>query len=328
MRWGVAALILLGLVLVPLMLRTDQIIKATAVAIFAVIGLSLVVLSGWAGQISLGQMGFVAIGAAVSAKCTIEWSLDISLALLAGGAAGSVAALVVGLPALRLRGLYLAVTTLIFALAVNSWLLNRTFFDWIPQERVERLPLFGRIDLATPTRFYVFTLVVFALVFLGLRGVRHSRTGRAIVGLRENELAAQAYSVKPVPVKLTAFTLSGGVAGVAGGLFVHMSQSFDLASYGAGASLDVFTSAVVGGLGSLFSGVLGAVFLRGSQWFITAPEWRLLSSALGVLLVLLVLPGGLASLVIKVRDRLVTLILGAHEAEITEAPSDPEEQAA
>ncbi|MGB0114305.1 MAG: ABC transporter permease [Ilumatobacteraceae bacterium] len=309
MRWGCATLLVVGLVLIPILLRTDQIIKATAVGIFAIIGLSLVVLSGWAGQISLGQMGFVAIGAAISAKCTIEWNIDLSLALLAGGAAGAVAAFVVGLPALRLRGLYLAVTTLIFALAVNSWLLNRQFFDWIPQERVERLPLFGRIDVSTPTRFYVYSLVVLALVYLALRGVRHSRTGRAIVALRENELAAQAFSVSPVPVKLTAFIISGGVAGIAGGLFVHLSQSFDLSSYSAGASLDVFTSSVVGGLGSLFGGVLGAVFLRGSQWFITAPEWRLLSSALGVLIVLLILPGGLASLVIKVRDRLATLIV-------------------
>jgi branched-chain amino acid transport system permease protein len=309
LRWGTATLILVGLVLIPLLLRTDQIIKATAVAVFAVIGLSLVVLSGWAGQISLGQMAFVAIGAAVSAKCTIAWSVDMSLSLLLGGAAGSIAALVVGLPALRLRGLYLAVTTLVFALAVNSWLLNRQFFDWVPQERVERLPLFGRIDVSTPTRFYVYTLVVLTLVYLALRGVRHSRTGRAIVALRENELAAQAFSVSPVPVKLTAFTISGFVAGIAGGLFVQLSQSFDLSSYGAGASLEVFTAAVVGGLGSLFGGVLGAVFLRGSQWFITAAEWRLLSSALGVLLVLLILPGGLASLVIKIRDWYVGVVL-------------------
>lgn len=309
MRWGTAAAILVGLALIPLLLRTDQIIKATAVVVFAVIGMSLVVLSGWAGQISLGQMAFVGIGAAVSAKCTIEWNADITLALAAGGLAGAASAFVVGLPALRLRGLYLAVTTLVFALAVNSWFLNRQFFDWVPQERVERLPLFGRVDLSTPTRFYVFSLVVLGIIYLGLRGIRHSRTGRAIVALRENELAAQAFSVSPVPVKLTAFTLSGAVAGVAGGLFVHLSQSFDLTSYAAAESLNVFTAAVVGGLGSLFGGVLGAVFLRGSEWFITAAEWRLLSSALGVLFVLLVLPGGLASLVIKIRDRLVALIV-------------------
>jgi branched-chain amino acid transport system permease protein len=308
LRWGTATLILLGLVLVPLLLRTDQIIKATAVGVFAVIGLSLVVLSGWAGQISLGQMAFVAVGAAVSGKCTITWNVDMSLSLTLGGVAGAVAALVVGLPALRLRGLYLAVTTLVFALAVNSWLLNRQFFGWVPQERIERLPLFGVIDVSTPTRFYVYTLVVLAVVYLALRGVRHSRTGRAIIALRENELAAQAFSVPPVRVKLTAFVISGFVAGIAGGLFVHLSQSFDLTSYSAAASLDVFTAAVVGGLGSLFGGVLGAVFLRGSEWFITAPEWRLLSSALGVLLVLLILPGGLASLVIKIRDRYVDLV--------------------
>ena len=309
MRWGMATAIIVGLVLIPLLLRTDQIIKATAVAVFAVIGLSLVVLSGWAGQISLGQMAFVAIGAAVSGKCTISWNVDMSLSLLIGGTAGAAAALIVGLPALRLRGLYLAVTTLVFALAVNSWMLNRQFFDWVPQQRVERLPLFGRIDVSTPTRFYVYTLVVLTIVYLGLRGIRHSRTGRAIIALRENELAAQAFSVSPVPVKLTAFTISGFVAGIAGGLFVQLSQSFDLSSYGAGASLDVFTAAVVGGLGSLFGGVLGAVFLRGSQWFITAPEWRLLSSALGVLIVLLIIPGGLASLVIKIRDWYVGVVL-------------------
>ncbi len=321
MRWGTAALILVGLALIPMLLRTDQIIKATAVVVFAVIGLSLVVLSGWAGQISLGQMAFVAIGAAVSAKCTLNWNVDITLALSAGGAAGAAAAFVVGLPALRLRGLYLAVTTLVFALAVNSWFLNRQFFDWVPQERIERLPVFGVIDISTPTRFYLFALIVFALVFAALRGIRHSRTGRAIVALRENELAAQAFSVSPVPVKLTAFTLSGAVAGVAGGLFVHLSQSFDLSSYTAAESLNVFTAAVVGGLGSLFGGVLGAVFLRGSEWFITAPEWRLLSSAIGVLIVLLILPGGLASLVIRVRDRLVTIILGRTGPPTAAAPA-------
>ena len=309
MRWGTAFLIIAGLAAIPLLLRTDQIIKATAVAVFAIIGLSLVVLTGWAGQISLGQMSFVAVGAAVAGKCTLNWNVDMSLALLAGGVAGGLAAFVVGLPALQLRGLYLAVTTLIFALAVTSWLLNARFFGWIPDKRLERPPLFGRISIDSPTRYYAYVIVVLGLIFVALRGIRHSRPGRAIVALRENERAAQAYAISPVPVKLTAFTLSGGVAGVAGGLFVHLAQSFDISSYGVGESIDVFTASVVGGLGALFGGVLGAVFLRGSQWFITSPEWRLLSSAIGVLIVLLILPGGLVSLVIKVRDRLVALIV-------------------
>ena len=105
-----------------------------------------------------------------------------------------------------------------------------------------------------------------------------------------------------VRAKLTAFTVSGAIAGVAGGLFVHLNQAFNLDSYGPGQSLDVFVAAVIGGLGTLAGAVLGALFLRGTQWFITAPEWRFLSSGAGVLLVLLVLPGGLASLFVKLRD--------------------------
>ena len=83
---GVGLLIAIGLIAIPVLLRTDQVIKASAVVVYAIIGLSLVVLTGWAGQISLGQMGFVAIGAAVAAKCTMNWNMDLSLALVAGGA--------------------------------------------------------------------------------------------------------------------------------------------------------------------------------------------------------------------------------------------------
>jgi ABC-type branched-subunit amino acid transport system permease subunit len=90
---------------------------------------------------------------------------------------------------------------------------------------------------------------------------------------------------------------------------VHLTQSFDLASYGVEVSLEVFTGAVVGGLGALLGGVLGAVYLKGIEWFVPSEEWRYLSSATGVLLVLLVLPGGLVSLVIRVRDRAVAWIV-------------------
>jgi branched-chain amino acid transport system permease protein len=303
-----AALVIIGLgffAVLPTIFRVDQLIKANAIIVFAIIGLSLVVLTGWAGQISLGQMSFVAIGGAISAWTTVHWTLDLSLALVVAAAAGALAALVVGLPALRLQGLYLAVTTLAFALAVSSWLLNDRFFDWVPNRRLTRLPLFGQIDISTPTRFYVYSLIVFALVVVAVRGIRRSRTGRVIVALRENERAVQSFSVNAVRARLTAFTISGAIAGVAGGLFVHLTQSFDLASYGVGSSLDVFTATVVGGLGSLGGAVLGAVFLRGTQWFITSAEWRFLSSAVGVLLVLLILPGGLVSALVKARDALV-----------------------
>ncbi len=214
------------------------------------------------------------------------------------------AAFLVGLPALRLRGLYLAVTTLAFAVAVQSWLLDDGSFHWFPRrdERLERPALFGRISLDSATAYYWYVVVVALVVFAAVLGIRRSRSGRVIMAVRDNERAAQAFSVSAVRAKLTAFTISGAIAGVAGGLFVHLNQAFNLDSYGPGQSLDVFVAAVIGGLGTIAGAVLGALFLRGTQWFITAPEWRFLSSGAGVLLVLLVLPGGLASLFVKLRD--------------------------
>ena len=135
-----------------------------------------------------------------------------------------------------------------------------------------------------------------AIVAVVLRRLRVSAIGRAIIAVRDNEPAAAAFAIGTVRVKLTAFAISGGVAGVGGALFVHLNQSFDLASYDAGESLDVFVASVVGGLGSLAGAVLGALFLWGVRWFVPANEWRFLASASGVLLVLLLLPGGLVGL--------------------------------
>ena len=312
LRWGTFGLLGAAVFVIPILLRTDQVIKVSAIFIYSIIGISLVVLTGWAGQISLGQVGFVAIGAAVSAKCTSQWNVDLSLSLVIAAMAGGVAAFVVGLPALRLRGLYLAVVTLVFALSVTEWFLNDRFFSWIPDSRIKRLPLFGRINVDTPTRFYVYTLIVLVIVFIAVRGIRHSRTGRAILALRDNEKAAQSYAIPVIWVKLTAFTISGAVAGVAGGLYTHLNYSFDISSYNVGRSLEVFTASIVGGLGLLFGAVLGAAYLRGMEWFVTADEWRFLSSAVGVLFVLLALPGGLGALVIRIRDDLTQRIAKKH----------------
>ncbi|CAB4885306.1 unannotated protein [freshwater metagenome] len=302
-RWGGAALLAAALVVLPTVLRVDRLIQLTEVVIFVVIGLSLMVLTGWAGQISLGQMGFVAVGGAVSALCTSRWHVDLTLALIIGALAGAIAALLVGLPALRLQGLYLAVTTLAFGLSVSSWLLNDRFFGWIPTERLRVAPLFGRIEVDTPTRFYAYSLVVMGLVVLAVRGIRRSRAGRVIVALRENERAAQSFSIATVRAKLSAFMLSGAIAGLAGGLFVHSQHAFSLSQFGVGQSFGVFTAAIIGGLGSVTGAVIGAVYTRGTLR-LPSLEWRLLSTSVGVLIILLVMPGGLGSQVTKLRDLL------------------------
>ena len=311
-RYTSLGLCAVAVVLLPFVLRVDYVIKASAVIAFAIIGMSMVVLTGWAGQVSFGQMAIVGIGAAVSATCTSRWNVDLTLGLLAGGVAGAVAAFAVGVPALRLRGLYLAVTTFAFALATEAWLLNGRFFSWFPaaERRFDRLPLFGRFSINTPTRYYAYSVAVGTLIFLGLRGIRRSRTGRVIVAVRENERAAQSFSVDIVRAKLTAFVISGFVAGVGGALYTHLNQAFNGTSYNTGEGFSVFIAAVIGGLGSLGGALLGALYLRGTRWFINDQIWQLLSTGAGVLLVLLILPGGLGSLWVKLRDVVVRLITG------------------
>lgn len=296
-------LLVLGalVLLLPHWVETDVSLKISVVFIYALVVSSVVVVTGWAGQVSLAQVAFMAIGAAVGGTATKEWGLDLALALPLAGVAGLVAAVVVGLPALRVKGLFLAVTTLGFGLATSAWLLNPRFFSWLPTGRIERPDLFGRIDLNSPTRIYYLALAVLVLVLLGLRGVRDSRTGRVLLALRENERAVQSYGVSVVRAKLTAFGISGFVAAVAGALFIHHQQAFDQGPYDPGLSIVLFTAAVIGGLGSLTGGIIGAIYVEGG-FFLLPADWRYLSSSIGVMFVLLVVPGGLGSILYRVRD--------------------------
>jgi branched-chain amino acid transport system permease protein len=279
--------------------------KATAVAIFAIVTLSIVVLTGWAGQVSLGQMSFVAFGGAVGAVATRSWDLDLAIALVLSGLVGAVVAVLVGLPALRLRGLFLAVTTLAFALATNALLLNPKHWiaGWVPRptDRVERPDLFGFLDLSSERNLYWLCLAMLALTLLAVRGIRRSRSGRVLLAQRENERGAQAFGVNLMRSKLMAFALSGFLAAMAGCLFVQLQQSYSPSLFSVEESFNVFTSSVVGGLGSLAGAILGALFMQGGKWFLPS-EWQLLPSAAGVLVVLMLLPGGLAGVVYRLRD--------------------------
>lgn len=289
------------LVVLPHLLTVRHSLLAALVAIYALVALSIVILTGWAGQVSLGQMGFVGVGAAVSALATAEWGLDLTLALVVGGLAGAAVAVVVGLPALRLRGLHLGVVTLAFGLATTEYLLNWRFFGWVPRGRIARPALFGQWHLDSPTRIYYVALAGLAVMAFLVLGIRRSRTGRVLIALRENERGTQAYGVSVVRAKLTAFAISGFVAAFAGGLLVHHQQAFDLTLVQGERSIAVFTAAVVGGMGSLLGAALGALYLQGGQWFLPEEFW-MLSTAAGVLLVLLVLPGGLGGTVYRGRD--------------------------
>src|SRR5205085_4252129 len=195
-RYGLGIAFVVFLVSLPAWLNQSRVNLAAAIVIFGIIGLSLVVLTGWAGQVSLGQMAFVGFGAAIGGALTSRLGWDLSLAVLVAGLAGAAIAVVVGFPAIRRGGLTLAVMTLAFALATSSYFLNRQFFrDWLPALRIERPALFGAIDITSETHFYYLTLVGLAIALAMVRGVRRSRTGRVLIAIRENERAARAFGV-------------------------------------------------------------------------------------------------------------------------------------
>ena len=307
-RWGrsiIQGVLLFLAIAVPATFTEGRQGLTSVIVIYAIVAVSLVVLTGWAGQISLGQFAFVGLGAAIAGTVSAEAGWDFVVSLGAGALAGMVAAVVLGLPALRLRGFFLAVTTLAFSVATSSYLLAKDYL--VPDGLVERPMLFGRLDLNDELTYYYVCLATLGLVVAAVKGLRSSRMGRIIIAVRDNERSAQAYGASAVAAKLTAFAVSGAIAGLAGGLLVHQQFRLQATQYAEIQSLQAFTMAVIGGLGSLPGAVIGAVFVKGSQFLVEGPG-GIFATGFGMLIVLLVLPKGLGSLVFTIRDLMLRRI--------------------
>ncbi|MGO9857542.1 MAG: ABC transporter permease [Acidimicrobiales bacterium] len=284
----------------PLWMGPGELVRTSALVVLAIVGCSVVVLSGWSGQVSLGQMSFAAVGATVGAVALLDWHWDLSLALLLAGAAAAVVAVVVGIPTLRLDGMFAAVTTLAFALAASGYLLVREEFSWIPQGQLGVPYLFG-LAITSQASVFELCLGILVLVLVAMHGLRHSRTGRVLRALPANQRAASGYGVRVLWAKLTAFAVSGFIAGLGGCLLLVVNQQYEETSFLVPVSLVVFTSTAVGGLGSALGAILGAALVEGSTIYLP-PSWQLFPAGLGVLLVLILFPSGLAGLCYDLRD--------------------------
>ena len=300
------AFIAVLLVLYPLTMTASAVNLLGVGLIFGMIMLSLALLTGWAGQISLGQLAFAAIGACV-AGTLYQHGWNFFLCLLMAGLVGAIVAVLIGLPALRIQGLFLAVSTLAFALATGVFFVNEEFFPWlVPDTNVRSLrpELFGKFDLETEHTYYYVLLVVFVLVVASVRSLRNSRSGRVLVATRDNTRAAQSYGISPTRARLSAFALSGFIAALAGGVYFFHQHGLSGSLVEAPRNLVVFSMAVIGGLGSIPGALLGAgylMFLNNSS-FTRTPSAQFLGSGVGVLFVLMVLPAGLGGLLYDIRD--------------------------
>ena len=306
-------------IVLPYVVSAPNMPALTILPIFGIIGVSLVVLTGWAGQISLGQFGLVGMGAAVAGGLVAKHNIDFFAAMGIGIAVGAVTAMVIGLPAVRIQGLYLAVTTLAFGYAMQNYVLNINY--WPGQHllptgytaSIVRPYLYGRFNLEDDKTFYFVCCIFLLLSRLTAASFRRQHSGRILIALRDNQRAASSYSVAPVRTRLAAFAISGAYAGCAGVLFIYLQHNVIAGSYDVFSSVGVFLAASIGGLGSLVGGTLGVIAFEASVLF--GPDlWHRLGATFDSVMPLLLTgplliinlyfnPGGLAGWVFGERDK-------------------------
>jgi branched-chain amino acid transport system permease protein len=279
----------------------------TLVFVYSMIAASLLILTGWAGHISLGQFALVGFGAATTSVLFGRHGVDFTLALIGGVIVAAFVALVIGLPALRIRGPFLAVTTLAFAVTSATFFLEDRYMPWFIESSIPRPVLWNRISLQENSQLYYFALAALLLTLWIVRNLRHSHTGRVLIAVRDNEVQAEANTMNVTRVKLLAFVISGALAGFAGGIYVLTQNGLNTDSFDASVSIQLFSMVVIGGLGSLPGALLGAVYVRAAEFFLP-PAWSLLASGVGILALLIFLPEGLGGLMYRMRDAYLRMV--------------------
>jgi ABC-type branched-subunit amino acid transport system permease subunit len=282
----------------------------TEIVSYAILAISATLIVGVAGQVSLGQVGFFGVGAAVSYQLSVSAGLPFWLAFLGAGVVAGAASVLVGIPSLRVRGLFFAVTTLGFALVAQSWLLAQ---PWLIGAGITApRPILGPVDLAGQRAYFIFGLVILAGAVWLTRNLLRSGPGRRIVAVRDNEAAAASFAVPLARTKLMAFAMAGFLAGIAGALYAHGLQNisvndFPVANPGlqvaAVDSLRIVSIAVIGGLGSIPGAIVAVVAVVGLDELTSSIALQLLTSSVGLLVLLLFLPEGLAAFIDPIRFR-------------------------
>jgi branched-chain amino acid transport system permease protein len=299
--WILRGLVVAFVLTVPVWADPAQESVMGLLYIYAIVAVSLVILTGWAGHISLGQFALVGFGAAGTAILYGRHNWDFFAAMLVGIALAAVVALIIGLPALRISGPFLAVTTLAFAVTSGSYLLEDRYFPWFIQDSITAPVLWNRIAMDENWKIYYFCLGSLTVAVFAAHNLRRSRTGRALIAVRDNQLAAESVSIDSTRLKLMAFVLSGAMAGFAGAVYALHQRGVFTGSFDPEVSVRLFSMVVIGGLGSLPGGILGAAYVRGAE-FLLSGGWALVASGAGILLLLMFLPEGLGGVVYAIRD--------------------------
>lgn len=261
---GVTLAILVLLSPVLMMAHNEHamsIVNTILLAAISAIGLNI--LNGYTGQISLGQGAFMAVGGYAAAILSSRYGMPFWVGILAGGACAALVGTVFGMPSLRIKGLYLAVATLAAQLIIE-WTINHV--PWIgggaqSSIYVKSPVLFG-FEFNSEFRRYYLILTFFLLAYFAAQNLVRSRVGRAFIAIRDRDVAAQIIGVDVFKYKLMAFAVSSFYAGVAGALWTYYLRIANYENFTLGVSIEYLTMIIIGGLGSVFGAVLGAIFIK------------------------------------------------------------------
>lgn len=303
-----------SLVLVWMVFPEDLVVAMQTQVTLAVVLLSFVVVTGYAGQVSLAQSALAGVGALVCGWLHVAQDWPLELAAPVGVLATIPVAICVGSAGIRTRGVNLAIVTLGFAIAVGPAVLTNPDYTRGPngEMRVDEMRVLG-IDLTpttSPERYATFCVVIFAVLGIMVANLRRGRSGRRLLAVRTNERAAAALGVSVVGAKLYAFTLGGVIAAVGGILIVYSESVLSYGRFGGIASVFTLQNAVIGGVGMVAGPVVGSGFQPGTlgqEMAGTLPGDASLVVVLiggaGLLVLLSVAPDGLAELVSRMAGR-------------------------
>jgi len=293
-------LIVLALLILP-WLRQDYLVHiATVVFIYAIGVQGQNILIGYTGQLSLGQAGFLAIGAYTFGHASAQ-GVPPFLGLLAAGVMAGIFGLIVGFPSLRLKGPYLAIATLGFGIAIYQILVN---FEVISGGRmgltVKKLPaLFGLTQEATFYYIILLLLLIFTLISYNLVS---SYVGRAFIAIRDNDIAAEAMGVNLAHYKLLSFAISSFYLGVQGALYALLIGYLEPNLFTFMETVTIFVAVIIGGLASVGGSIMGAAFvILMPQVFINMRELVSVTFGVTILIILIFEPQGIAGRWLKIR---------------------------
>jgi branched-chain amino acid transport system permease protein len=261
-RWTVAALAVLFFVVIPLVLHEYYLSVANLVWIAVIGALGLNVLVGYTGQVSIGHGAFMSVGAYTAANLANRLGSPWPVNLLAGGLMAALIGAIVGIPSLRIKGLYLAIATLAGQLIIE-WTINHvTFISGGVQASIEvARPKLGSMVLSSQRDMYYFLLVFVVLAIVGTMNLIRSRVGRAFIAIRDQDIAAEIIGINIFRYKLLAFAVSAFYAGVTGVLYTYFLGIANYEQFQLGVSIDYLAMIIIGGLGSVLGSIFGAAFV-------------------------------------------------------------------